>query len=64
MINKKIEELEYERDRTNTEIQSLIHNFAGFSEKFHKRRETDKREAAGEIVEAKKTLGLTMEQMR
>ena len=61
MITKKIDELEYERERTNTEIQALISNFKGFSDEFHKRRDTDRREAAGETVEAKKTLGLTME---
>ena len=64
VINKKIEELEYERDVTSNEIACVINNFKGFSEGFHKRRGTDRREAAGEVVSSKKNLGLTMEQMR
>ena len=64
IIKKKIEDLEYEREVTNNEIASIISNFKGFSDSFHKRRGTDKKEAAGEAVEAKKTLGLTMEQMK
>lgn len=61
VIGKKIEELEYERDVTNNEIASIISNFKGFSDNFHKRRGTDQREAKGETVESKKVLGLTME---
>ena len=49
---------------TSNEIASVINNFKGFSEGFHKRRGTDRREAAGEVVSSKKNLGLTMEQMR
>ena len=64
LINNKIEELEYERDVTSNEIACVINNFKGFSEGFHKRRGTDRREAAGEVVSSKKNLGLTMEQMR
>ena len=60
-MGKKIEDLEYERDVTNNEMTSVISNFKGFSENFNKRRQTDKREAAGEEVENKKNLGFTME---
>lgn len=49
-ISKKIEVHEYEKDVTNKEIAGIISNFKGFSENFHKRRGTDKREAAGEQV--------------
>ena len=49
---------------TNNEINTVITNFKGFQDSFHKRRLTDKKEAAGETVESKKVLGLTMEQMR
>ena len=58
-----MEELEYERDVTNRELSTVIHNFKGFQESFSKRRQVDKREAAGESVESKKELGVTMEQM-
>ena len=61
VIGKKIEELEYEREVTNNEITSIISNFKGFQDNFHKRRGTDKKEALGETVESKKVLGLTME---
>ena len=56
--------MEYERDVTSNEIACVINNFKGFSEGFHKRRGTDRREAAGEVVSSKKNLGMTMEQMR
>lgn len=60
-IDTKIKELEYERDVTNLEMSAVISNFKVFNDKFHKRRETDKKEAAGEFVENKKILGLTQE---
>ena len=48
---------------TNRELSNVITNFTGFQENFFRRREADKREAAGEVIESKKGLGITLEQM-
>jgi len=60
-ISKKIKELEYEKDVTNREIAGIIENFQGFSDGFHRRRNTDRKEAAGIEVRAKRDLGSTFE---